>query len=89
MLAPKTSKSGPNAALSANYELKVMEYERNGKDAGWLLTHPRELCKKCWEWCECSGEPWDDMSGCSARTSITGNDYLLGRSDECRYFLED
>lgn len=29
-----------------------MEDERKGKDAAWLVSHPRELCKHCLEWNE-------------------------------------
>lgn len=65
-----------------------MDDDRIGKDACWLLTHPRELCKQCWEWYNCSGEPWDDMSGCSAKTGNLGNKYLLGFSDDCKYFFK-
>lgn len=65
-----------------------MEEERRGKDAAWLLSHPRRLCKFCWEWNECSGEPWDNISGCSAKTGVTGNDYLLGRDDVCKFFFD-
>lgn len=65
-----------------------MEDERKGKDSAWLLSHPRELCKHCSEWNECEGTPWDDISGCAANTGVTGNDYLLGRTDTCKHFFE-
>lgn len=65
-----------------------MEDERKGKDPAWLITHPRELCKRCLDWYDCSGEPWDDMSGCAANTGIIGNGYLLGRTDTCKHFFE-
>ena len=66
-----------------------MEDERKGKDCAWLLSHPRAMCKHCSEWSECSGEPWDDISSCSAAVGVVGNDYLLGRKDTCKYFSED
>ena len=66
-------------------KLQSVLNERKGKDAAWLLTHPRELCKDCWEWSVCSDEPWDDMSGCTARIHETYNEYLLGVSNDCRY----
>lgn len=66
-----------------------MEDERKGKDSAWLLSHPREMCKHCSEWNECSGEPWDDISGCAAKTGVIGNYYLLGETDTCKYFFED
>lgn len=47
-----------------------MEDERKGKDAAWLVSHPRELCKHCLEWNECSDEPWDDISGWGANILI-------------------
>jgi hypothetical protein len=65
-----------------------VEDERKGKDPAWLLSHPRELCKHCSEWNECEETPWDDISGCSAPVGVTGNDYLLGSTDTCKYFFE-
>lgn len=64
-----------------------MENRRSDKDDAWLLTHPREMCKHCWKWCESSGKSWDAISGCAADTGVTGNDYLLGRTDYCSYFF--
>lgn len=66
-----------------------MEDERKGKDDAWLLSHPRAMCKHCSEWNECSGEPWDDIDGCSAPVGVIGNAYLLGDTNECKYFFED
>jgi hypothetical protein len=65
-----------------------VEDERKGKDPAWLLSHPRELCEWCSEWNECEDTPWDDISGCSAPVGVTGNDYLLGSTDTCKYFFE-
>ena len=65
-----------------------MEAERRGKDSAWLISHPREMCKHCSEWNECSGEPWDDMSGCAARDVVESHNYLKGLTESCREFFE-
>ena len=64
------------------------EENRRNKDAAWLLTHPRELCKHCSEWHECEDTVYDDMSGCAAAIQPYNN-YLLGWSDTCEHFFED
>lgn len=65
-----------------------MEDERKGKDAAWLLSHPRELCKHCLDWNDSSGEPWDDMSGCAAIDVSESHNYLMGYTESCREFFE-
>lgn len=62
--------------------------DRQGKDVSWLLSHPRELCSHCWEWVEGDGTPQNDMDCCAANIRTTCNYYLLGKSNECPYFME-
>lgn len=69
--------------------MKTEEINRKGKDAGWKLSHPRELCVHCWEWIENDGTPQNDISGCSAIIKTDLNYYLLDKTNECPYFIED
>ena len=65
-----------------------MEAERKDRDSAWLLTHPRELCNHCWEWINTDDCELYGLSGCAARLREVYNNYLLGQTDECRYFFE-
>ena len=69
--------------------METTEDDRKNKNADWLLSHPRKLCMHCWEWRVCSGEPWDDVSGCHANTGCIGNYYLLGYADDCKFFYQE
>lgn len=51
---------------------------------------PRELCKKCYNWSYATGEPWDDIGGCTSCDGYNrAHDYLMGYIDDCQYFEED
>lgn len=62
--------------------------DRQEKDVAWLLSHPRELCTHCWEWVQCDNSPQCDISCCAAVIRTTYNLYLLGKTDDCEYFME-
>jgi hypothetical protein len=57
------------------------------KDNIYCLSHPRDLCKKCYNWLSQEDVGFNDLPGCSESRSGC-RDYLLGYKNYCLRFLD-
>ena len=57
------------------------------KDIVRCLSEPRELCKTCYNWLTQEDVGPNDFPQCSESGRESCSGYILGRLDNCRWYL--